>query len=560
MSIVTRPHARLRRGQGRLERKLVLPPWYRRPASSRRGRVAVAGAALAAVVAVALAVVLRSGGASEAPPATAAARVVPADALAYVNLSTDTSRPAVSRARALGARFPDWPILATAALNRFDAVVGGSSAVDFSRQIRPWLGNEASLALVPAADGSAQSVVVLAVARRARAHSFVTGEGAVSAGAYDGIRLFAYPSGTELAFIGQYLVAGPDAGVRAAIDAARGRAPSLAHDRAYERATADEPADRVLDAYIPASGVGRLLAARTGVLGALGVLLSRPGIEGAGISLSAVSGGARVQVHSVRRVAADGSRSGPSFRPTLQSILPSGSTLMIDVAGLDRAAPELLSAAATAGIAGNVGPLLRRLGVALASEGVNVGSVESIFGGETAVAVSPGSAPALLIVSRVRNEAAARSELASLEAPMAALFPASSNGPGQVPELADQQVGGVTVHELGLGPGLRLGYAVFNRLAVVSTSVRAIGSVAQRSRSLDDDAEYKATLSDRPDQLSSLVFADVSRLLALGQQLGLASGTRTRELLPDLGKIRAVGVSSASQGTDTTTELSLEIP
>jgi hypothetical protein len=66
-------------------------------------------------------------------------------------------------------------------------------------------------------------------------------------------------------------------------------------------------------------------------------------------------------------------------------------------------------------------------------------------------------------------------------------------------------------------------------------------------------------VSDGPDRLTSLVFGDVSRLLQLGEQLGLTSGAGTRELLPDLSKIRAIGLSSTSGERDTTTQLSLEI-
>jgi hypothetical protein len=83
--------------------------------------------------------------------------IVPADALAYVNLSTDASRPAVERARALAARFPDWPLLAAAALSRLRSIVGGSGGSDFATGIRPWLGNEASLALLPRAPLGARS-------------------------------------------------------------------------------------------------------------------------------------------------------------------------------------------------------------------------------------------------------------------------------------------------------------------------------------------------------------------------------------------------------------------
>jgi hypothetical protein len=68
-------------------------------------------AVIAAVVVPLAAVIALSRGASEGPPATGAAAIVPADALAYVHLSTDTGRPAVKRALALAASFPDYPLL-----------------------------------------------------------------------------------------------------------------------------------------------------------------------------------------------------------------------------------------------------------------------------------------------------------------------------------------------------------------------------------------------------------------------------------------------------------------
>jgi len=522
-----------------------------------RRRLALAGGLLVAALAVAAAVVLATAGSGPVPPATGAATVVPANALAYVSLSTDPARPSVSDARKVAARFPDWPLLETAALNRLRSLVAGSSSADFATQIRPWLGKQASVALISSPNGAVQPLVVLEVAQADRARAFVGRAGATPAGTYDGSRIMAYPSGTELAFVGHYLVAGPDAGVRAALDAERGRARALARDPAYARAVAGEPADRMLDVYLPAAGIRQLLATRTGVAGAIAALLDRPALQAAAISVSPSPSGARVQVHSIlagtaARVAAR------SFTPTLQSVLPSGSTVMIDVDGLGQAAPGLLSAAATAGIAGNVGPLLRRVGTALIGEGVNVKHVVSLFDGETAVAISPGPSPALLIVSRVRDQAAARSELAALEGPVTALFSPSGSAGGQVPELADRIVGGATVHEVGIGPGLQLDYAVFNGLVVVSTSMSALEGVAQRSH-LDSDAAYRATLPDQPPRLSSLVFGDVSQLLALGEQTGLTSGAGTRALLPDLSKVRAIGLSSTSGNRDTTTELSLEI-
>lgn len=492
------------------------------------------------------------GGSGTEPPATGAAGVVPADVLAYIHLSTDQSRPAVQAARRLADRFPGYPLLYAAVVNRLDRVLGGDG------QVRSWLGKEAALAVLPSTGASAPTLLVLDVSNRARAQAFLSSAGAAYAGEYDGVRLLAYPSGGEAALVAHYLVAGPSAGVRAAIDAARERAPSLAGDAAYERAAASEPAGRVLDAYLPAAGVTRLLSVRTGVAGAIGLLLDRPGIVGTAISLSAVPTGAQVLLHSV--MSAGAARRPASFTPTLQTVLPAGSTLMLDVRGLDRVAPELLKAGALAGIGANVGPLLGRLGAALTAQGVNVHSVLSVFDGETAVALSPGPSPALLIVSRVRNQSAAQGELASLEGPLTSLFsPSSGSDAGQVPELADTQVGGATVHEIQLGPGLAVDYGIFDGLAVVSTSLHAIDGVVQRSHALSDEAAYQAVVPDGSGQVSSLLFGDFISLLSLGAQTGLTSGARTRELLPDLSKIRAIGLSSTSGENDTTTELTFEI-
>lgn len=531
------------------------------PPVARRRRL-LALAVLGVVLALASAGWFVLQGSGTPPPATGAARVVPADVLAYVHLSTDPSRPAAQAARRLADRFPGYPLLYAAVVSRLDGVLGGGANVDFDSQVGPWLGKEAALAVLPSTGASAPTLLVLDVSDRARAQAFLSSVGAASAGNYDGVRLLAYPSGSEVALVGHYLVAGPSAGVRAAIDAARGRVPSLAGDDAYERATASEPAGRVLDAYLPAAGVTRLLSARGGVAGAIGLLLDRPGVVGSAISVSATSGSppslAQVLVHSV--MSARAKPGGSTFTPTLQTVLPTGSTLMLDVRDLRRVAPELLNAGALAGIGANVGPLLDRLGAALTAQGVNVRSVLSVFDGETAVALSPGPSPALLIVARVRNQAAAQGELASLEGPLTTLFaPSSGAAAGQVPELADTQVGGTTVHEVQLGPGLQVDYGVFDGLAVVSTSLQAIDGVAQRSHALSDEAAYHAVVPAGSGQVSSLLFGDFTNLLSLGAQTGLTSGTRTRELLPDLSKVRAIGLSSASGENDTTTEMTFEI-
>lgn len=537
--------------------------------TTRRRRLLALATAIAAVV-VTVAVVLVTAQ-SEPPPATGAAKLVPGDALLYLHLSTDRSRPAVQRALALVRRLPGGPLLSAAATGRLAAVLTGSAGtgVDSATQVRPWLGKEAAFALLDTRGSTAGSLIVLDVRNRAKASAFLAGAGAIPDGSYDGVSLLRERSGTELAFARHYLLLGQSASVQAGLDVARGHVSSLQANPAYQRAATGEPPDRVLDAYASVAGVRRVLAPRAGVLGALGLLLDQPALSGATVSASVVTGGVRLRIHealypTLSRV--PGPR--PSqFTPTLAGVLPSGSTMLLDVRDLARAAPRILAAAATAGIGGRIGPLLGRLGSALASEGVDIPQILSIFSGETAVAISPAGggngsagAPALVIVARTSHQAATRRLLAGLEGPLAQLFPPPSNGAGSAPELGDVQVAGITAHQLALAPGFQLDYAVFRGLVVVSTSLRGIAGVARHAAALADTSGYQATLGNSPDRVTSLLFVDFSQLLSLGEQAGLMRGAQLAALRPDLERIRGVGLASTRGESDTTAELFLQIP
>jgi hypothetical protein len=525
----------------------------REPARLRHNRPALVAIGGLGLVVVALVLALMTSGAGTDGPATGAAALVPGDALAYVHLSTDASRPGVQAAQRLEGRFPDRQLIGAAVTGRVGAIAGGGTTVDFATDIRPWLGREAGFALLDTPGSTAQSLIVLDVARPARARRFVLGAGAVAGGRYQAVALYHYADGTSLAFVGHYLAIGQAAGVEASISAFHGRSRSLGGSATYQRAATGEPADRVLDAYVSAAGVRRVLLARSGPLASLGGLLSRPGVTGTTVSVSAAGGGAHVRVHSA---VSRGSASG-AFTPTLAGMVPSGSLLMLDVPRLDRAAPAVLAAAGSAGVGGGVAPLLSRLGAALGAEGVDLRSVLSIFDHEGVVAIGPSRS--LIVLARVGNQSDAARTLAELQGPLAALFPAPSSGPGAAPVFNDVQVGGVSAHQLSLAPGLQLDYAVFRGLVVVSTSLAGIGEVASHARSLTADPSYAVTLLNRPDRISSLLFLDFSQLLNLGAQIGLTRSATIGQLQPDLQKIRAVGLVSTRGEADTTAELTLQI-
>jgi hypothetical protein len=242
--------------------------------------------------------------------------------------------------------------------------------------------------------------------------------------------------------------------------------------------------------------------------------------------------------------------------------MPSGAIMMLDVAGLNRLAPHVLNAGASAGVAGGLGPLLSRLGGALRAEGVNVADLTSIFDSETAVAIVPnGRTPALLIVARTRNQSRIATELAQLQVPLAQLFkaPGANFGSGKQPLFNDRQVGSITAHQLALANGFELDYAVAHGLVMISTSLHGIAAIAQRTHSLAQDPGFDFVLGARPRTMTSMVFLNLAQLLALGQQAGLTKSASFQTFAGDLNKVQAVGLTSTRAPGDSTAQVTVRV-
>lgn len=528
-------------------------------AGSRRRLVGLsAGGVLVAVAAIITILIVSSSSATE-PPATGAAKIVPADALAYVHVSLDRSRPAVTQGLRLAAGLPNWLAMPDDVVRRLAAMTDVDPDV-FLTSARSWIGREAAIALLGGPGSVADTLIVLAVRHPQAAQRFLTQSSPGASGKVRGVSLLSYAGGTYAALLPGYLVLGQRASVIAAIDVASGATPSLAGSPLYQRAAASEPAGRVVDAYAPAGGLTRLLAARTGALSALGTLLDTPGLAALTMSLSPATGGADIQVHSVYTGARGQSRPA-TFDPTLLSVIPSDVTLLLDGEDLGRLAPRLLAAGAAAGVGGAVAPLLRHLGSALAAEGVNVAGIVSLFHRETAVAViSATSHPALVIVAHTRDAAAARLQLAALEPALEDLFPPATSGPGGAAVFTQHQVAGVNIYQLQLAPGLELDYGVFHQLIVVSTSDSAIAALARGGAPVTANPTYQSVLGSSSGRIGSLVFLDFSQLIRLGVQTGVAHGASFAQLRPDLERIQAIGLRSTGGGNESTSELYLRIP
>jgi hypothetical protein len=514
-------------------------------------------AALVVVIVIVLIVVLTSSGsAPEKPPATGAASLVPSDALAYIHLSTDESRPAVTSALAMAERFPSYVLVRDELLAQLH-LTGPGVAVDFGSDIRPWLGKEAALAVFDTSTSTAGSLIVVSVANHRAAEHFVAGLPTDGSASYDGTTITGHPGAGDTAFVGRYLLVGHSASLRAAIDVADGRAPALSQNPSYRRAAATEPAARAVDAYVSSVGVTRLLSTRHGVLGILGNLLYQPTLEGIALSLTPVSGGLKVLVHSV--LDPQLTRVSPTtFTPTLASEVPAGAALMLDVTGLNRVLPHVLD---TIGIGARIPKLLKALGIALTAEGVDVDQdILSLFRRESAVVISThGSAPVFTVLAHTPDPSVTRTVFAELEQPLERLFAPAGAAAGQAPSFSSVLVGGVAAHQLSLAPGLQFDYAVINHELVLSTNLSGIAGVARHASSLVGETAYRTALGDHPARVTSLLFLDLTQLLRLDEQTGLVTGLRFLALKPDLERIHAIGMDSTSGEAESTEELFLQI-
>ncbi len=524
------------------------------PNNLRHRWIAVA-VLLAALVLAGVAVAL-SAGSGPAITASGTTSVIPGDALAYVGVSLDRDRPAVRQALATANRLPGFGLAGGAALGRLDQVLAGGRAVDYSSQVAPWIGRAAALALLDTTTSTAGSIVVAEVADRGRARRFLRAEGARPHGSYRATPLLRYPNGNVAAIVGSDLVIGQDASVRAALDAASGSTPSLSADVAYRRAASAAPSGTVLDAYASPAGVQRVLAGQSGVLGALGGLLSQPRLRGVGLWLVPTAQGARITIHSV--LGPGGSVRG-SFSPMLQGVIPAGASLMLDVNGLTRALPQVLNAGSATGLATGIGPLLSQLGTALGHAGVDVNALVSQFAGQSAVAIlGSGRSATLVIASVLADRARAQAVFGQFQRAMARLVPTSGGSAAARAVFRTEPVDGLTVHAFQLTPTLALDYAIVRGMIVVATRPRGIAEVARTRRPLAREPAFTGALSGRPASVTSLGYADISRLLG-GDAGGLTATATLARLLPDLQRIGAVGITSTRGPQDATTELTVSV-
>jgi hypothetical protein len=507
------------------------------PEVVRRRRLVAVAAAVLVVAAIVAGVALATGGGSSGPPiATAAAKLVPADALVYVNLSTDGDREQVKDARSLGGAFSSYASLRDRILSQL--VVGADA-----KSVSGWLGDEAALALTTGASGSAGSLVLLSVADQAKAKAFVAA-GAKESGpskTYQGVTLSRYGA-VYAAFLGDFLVLGQELSLHQAIDLQQGRGNALAADATFRRTSGPLPADRVADAYATADGLRRLLAPSGGVLGAAGVLLDRPGLKGAALSLRAGGPGAEIEIRS-----SIPGHKGTAFDPQLLDAVPKTAMAVYDTTGLDQSATRLLAGAGTTQLADLLGRFQKALGTAGVKE-IRTDVID-LLSAEGVVTLLPGvPAPTALVIAHAKDEARTKAALTKLSATLPKLLTGA-----KVATSAD----GVTTIKSDTA---EFDLAVIDGNIVLSTSAKGIAAARDPDGGITGADAFAAAVGSTPDPVTSVVFLDFGRLLSLAEQTGLNDSRAYLAVKADLHKVRSVGAVSSGAGADTTTEIRIQTP
>ncbi|WP_354701862.1 hypothetical protein DSM112329_02201 [Paraconexibacter sp. AEG42_29] len=459
----------------------------------------------------------RDGG----PPAALATRLVPADALVYVHLSTDTGRRGTAAAERLAQAFPGYDALRKSLVKRLSAP-GCPVAADALKN-----GREAALALIDTGSEAAGSLVYVDTGNTDKLPERTCG--AVQTGKF-----------------GRFLVIGQPQTIVLARQLAAGKGRSLADVAAYRRGLDGLPAGRVADAWATADGVDRLLAPQGGILGVAGSLLRRPGGAATIAAVVPAEQGARVIVRTLSRTPATTSSSSfRPFTPTIQGELPDSAMGFLAVEGISGAAAQLL------GLAGLRTP---GLGALLARAGKDLQPLARLFDGEVGVTVTRATPTAILtLVTRTPDPAAARRTLASLRPKIARLL---ARSPDNIPVW--KAVG--STYRLRPSSGLELDYDIVGDLIVVSTRQAGIDGVRTRQGRLPDTAGWRAAVGKASNPVSSLGFLDFNQLLRLGEQTGLDENRAYLAAKADLQRLRSVGVRSSTEGDESTVELFLSFP
>ena len=554
----------------RTQRRRVAGAW-RGVESTNRHRIA-AIAIVAAVLALIFFVLIPAApcsfpGGDSCPPDDDAIALVPADALAYVHLDVDPESEQFADASGIADRIP---LLSRIAVDALSGVAGVD--VDYGRQVEPWSGGEIALAALPAGLRG-ERVLMIEADDADGAEKFASGllGPKQSTATVDGTDFSVGRGGAAWTVADGFLLIGSRSGLEAML---AGDAGSL--DGADGTAVIDElPEDRVAYAFVSAEGARALFGSRG--LEPIDTFVDSGATEGAAASLSADGGGLQLAVRSDLDPDRGASTPGffaalPSFTPSLTSEIGPSALGYLGLGDPQEGVGDLLEQARSS--SPGLVAAFRRLSADLGKQaGIDIGDdLLPLLGSEAALTLQPVAAGAREEVPGVTPDSAtpyvsliakdvdpedARQALARLQDPVAkALAKRKNGGPATFETI---QIAGLQAQSLAVSPAVNLTYATWDDLLVIATDSLGIQQARSLDGGLDESEKFQDVTEGFPDSVSMIAYLDLTGLLGLGEQAGLATDPTYTTYAPDLRTLTAAALAVTAGGDRLDTDLNVAV-
>jgi hypothetical protein len=504
-----------------------------------------------------------SGGGSAGAAGTdgLGAQAAPASSIAFFDVNIDRGSDSWKQMLALGARFPSWPKLVTQLNTSLNKV--SSDGTSFSRDIEPWLGGEASVAVTGvtvgggAGGGSAQFVVFVQSTDDQKLEAALTrGGDTVKGAAYSGYDTFSSKDGTVFAAVhdGSLLVSNSEATLHTSIDVQSGTGDKLSDATTYKDALAALPKDNLAVGYVDGSQLATLAQLATSQASSAGVqaggvspqslnslTTQLKGVQSIGLAITPEDQGVRFSAVELLSKDAPASMTDvKEFTPTLESSASGDSYVYI---GFQNLGPTLQTALKSLGTSqANLQQTFAQLQTATGISFDN--DLVPLLSGEHAITVGPGLpvSAALLLkpADAAQGEATLRKVTAALGKQGVATF-TDANG-GQTTQVS----------------GLPVGWRRAGDLLAISNDPKAGDPV---SSSLADDSSWKdfQKAIGVPASVTGILYVNVGRLLGLAQSFTSSSSASDKEALDNAAHVGRVVAWGAKDGDTISADLFVEI-
>jgi len=149
--------------------------------------------------------------------------------------------------------------------------------------------------------------------------------------------------------------------------------------------------------------------------------------------------------------------------------------------------------------------------------------------------------PYVSLIAKDVDEEAAREALARLQRPVAKALASRRNG--GPPAFETIQLAGLQAQSLAVSPAVDLTYATWDDLLVIATDSLGIEQARSLDGGLDETQQFEDATAGFPESVSLIAYLDLTGLLDLGEQAGLATDPTYATYAPDLRSLTAAALA-----------------